>query len=136
MISPLRNNGDPGVFDVDGSRSDIGAYGGLNAAAFDNDGDGYFDITDCDDSLSSVYPTAPEVPYDGIDQDCLNGDLVDVDGDGFDAEIIGGTDCDDSLSSIYPGAVDNWYDGIDSNCDYQSDFDADQDGHDWNLWRK
>ncbi|MEC8277767.1 MAG: putative metal-binding motif-containing protein, partial [Myxococcota bacterium] len=134
LISPLRNTGDPGIFDVDGSRSDIGVYGGLNAAAFDNDGDGYFDITDCDDTLSSVYPSAPEVPYDGIDQDCLNGDLVDVDGDGYDADLIGGTDCDDSQSNIYPGALDNWYDGIDSNCDYQSDYDADQDGHDWNIY--
>ena len=42
---------------------------------------------DCDDSDSSVFPGAPEVENDGIDQDCDGFDLVisiDNDGDGFD----------------------------------------------------
>ena len=134
LISPLRDQGDPTLLDVDGTRSDIGAYGGLEAAAFDIDGDGFYDITDCDDSLISVYPYAPEVPYDGIDQDCLDGDLVDVDGDGFESDITGGLDCDDSQMSIYPGASDTWYDGVDANCDGLSDFDSDGDGFDWNLY--
>ena len=122
--------GDPGVFDVMGV-AQISAYGGLNAAAYDNDGDG-FDITDCDDPLNTVYQNAPEVPYDGIDQDCLGGDLVDVTVTDS-ADIIGGDDCDDAQATIYPG-LDTWYDGIDANCDLQSDYDADQDGHDWNIY--
>ena len=33
-------------------------------------------------------------PYDGIDNDCIDGDLTDVDGDGYEGGPSG-TDCDD-----------------------------------------
>lgn len=53
----------------------------------DNDGvpAGYPDDPgrDCDDDDPEVNPTLLEVPYDGKDNDCRDGDLVDVDGDGF-----------------------------------------------------
>jgi hypothetical protein len=47
--------------------------------------------TDCIDDDASRYPGAPEVPADGIDQDCDNVDhcWVDWDGDGFGNDIDG-----------------------------------------------
>jgi len=69
--SPLVDAGDPGLLDLDGSVSDIGAYGGPNAGGWDLDGDGYFEWWmpgiydfgvypgqgwDCDDSDAGTYP--------------------------------------------------------------------------------
>jgi len=94
---------------------------------------GYVDEqTDCDDSLDSVYPGAIEVAYDGIDQDCDGADLCDVDGDGFDSELMtcGGDDCDDDDATVNTSAVEVFYDGVDADCDGWSDYDQDFDGHD------
>jgi hypothetical protein len=102
---------------------------------FDGDGDGFLptDIcphgTDCDDADGDIHPDADEVPYDGIDNDCLDGDLLDVDGDGFDGGE-GGPDCDDTDAAIHPGAKEIPHDGIDQNCDEADSLDADGDGHD------
>ena len=67
--SLLIDAGDPAILDPDGSRSDIGAYGGSSAATWDLDQDGYplwwlpgpYDPAtspgmDCDDGDGSVYP--------------------------------------------------------------------------------
>ena len=85
--------------------------------------------TDCDDSLTSVYPGAQEIIADGVDQDCDGGDIcyVDADGDGFrdasGATLVssdldcndvgeddggGSTDCDDSASNVYP-VLPKWW---------------------------
>lgn len=44
----------------------------------DADGDGFtrFAGGDCDDGDATVHPYAPEVPGDGVDQDCFEGDLT------------------------------------------------------------
>lgn len=43
LTSPLVNAGDPETFDVDGSRADMGIYGGPDGDAWDADGDGFPD---------------------------------------------------------------------------------------------
>ena len=102
---------------------------------FDADGDGYLDAEsceggeDCDDSDSGVHLGATELPYDGIDQDCDGEDLLDVDGDGYDAVEAGGTDCDDSDATVFPGAAEIAKDGIDQDCDGLDLLDADGDGY-------
>ncbi len=83
---------------------------------------------DCNDQRSDVYPGAPEVPYDGIDQDCSGEDLVDVDGDGQAATEAGGEDCNDAAATVYLGAAETPYDGVDQDCDGSDTVDVDGDG--------
>jgi hypothetical protein len=117
----------------------------------DNDGDGWFTPSDCDDSNSNINPFGTEV-CDGLDNNC-DGQVdpsflfyPDNDGDGFgdDANadsscdpIPGYTqisgDCDDNDASVNPGA-DDVCDLIDNNCNGIVDEnvvqygDLDQDG--------
>jgi hypothetical protein len=96
----------------------VGTIGGtITIGVADVDEDGYDANEDCDDEDATVYPGATEVPYDGIDQDCSGEDLTDVDGDGYDAEVVGGNDCDDDDPDINPEAIDIAGDGIDQDCD-------------------
>jgi len=89
------------------------------------------DATDCDDTDGSVYPGATEIPYDGIDQDCVGGDLADLDGDGYAGD--GGTDCNDNDGDVNPAATEV-ADGVDEDCDGLVDegtdwYDDDGDGY-------
>ena len=77
---------------------------------------------DCDDSDPDTYPGAPEVWYDGVDQDCYGGDDYDQDSDGHAWDGApkpdgGGDDCDDTDDAINPDAEEICNNGIDDNCD-------------------
>ena len=144
--------GYPAYLDPDGSASDIGAYGGTGASAWDADGDGYYEGADCDDDDATVYPGATEY-CDGEDDDC-NGTVddaavdeatwyADADGDGYgDASVTdtacdepagyvaNADDCDDTSADIAPGATEIAYNGIDEDCDGADLIDVDGDGYD------
>ena len=118
----------------------------------DNDGDSYTSCacggTDCNDGDPTIYPGAPEICGDGIDQNCDQGcaggsDLAcndcsvpDADGDSYNRPQCGGTDCNDGDPTIYPGAPEICGDGIDQDCDGKDTScacpvpDADNDGFD------
>jgi len=113
--------------------TDSGGTGPVVDNRPDRDGDGVPDEDDCDPDDPWTYPGANDIPYDGIDNDCLgDGDLTDVDGDGVDGVgVEWGTDCNDNNPTIYPGADEVCYNGIDENCDGVEDTnDCDGDGYD------
>ncbi len=83
---------------------------------------------DCDDGDTNVNPGASELPYDGLDNDCADGDLVDADSDGHDALEAGGDDCNDAEPAVNPSAAEVPYDGVDNDCDGEDDDDLDGDG--------
>lgn len=109
----------------------------------DEDGDG-FDGTgdicdedapdyDCDDQDENIYPGAPEVCGDGIDQDCDGEDLVadDLDEDGYyggECEGYLGGDCNDNNPLINPAAMEIC-DNVDQDCDGVSG--EDEEGCGW-----
>jgi hypothetical protein len=68
--SPHIDAGDPTILDADGSRSDIGPFGGIYGMEWDMDWDGVsLGGGDCDDDDSSIYPGAQE-SCNGVDEDC------------------------------------------------------------------
>ncbi|MCK6525184.1 hypothetical protein L6R49_27580 [Myxococcota bacterium] len=101
-------------------------------ACDDGDDDGVCDEADCDPADPYSFPGAPDIPYDGKDNDCAgDGDLVDFDGDGFTATQVGGDDCNDGNPTVYPGALETCYDGVDQDCSGTPDTnDCDGDGYD------
>jgi alpha-tubulin suppressor-like RCC1 family protein len=107
----------------------------------DWDGDGYDQLSDCDDNRDFISPGKEEV-CDRMDNDCdgladdedgsLAGDTLypDADGDGYSPETVstltGCTvegygpftgDCDDGDFNVHPYAAERVLDGIDQDCD-------------------
>lgn len=91
--SPLIDAGDPTVLDPDGTRSDMGPWGGPDSPMVDGDGDGAWTVQDCDDDEATVFPGAEDVPADGVDQDCDGVDSGEPDPD--DVERPDTTDDED-----------------------------------------
>jgi predicted outer membrane repeat protein len=147
--SPLVNTGDPARNDLDGTRSDIGAFGGPDAPAstvLDGDNDGTVDAYDCAPSDPAVHPGATET-CNGLDDDC-DGTAdsptpagaatwyADRDRDGFGDDTttqvacnaprgyvnVGG-DCDDRENAVNPDA-EEICDDLDNDCDGEIDADA------------
>lgn len=96
---------DPSVVDEDPPED-------TEPAPVDSDGDGYFSVEsggdDCDDANPAAFPGAPEVWYDGVDQQCDGVvDDGDQDGDGQDWSDVGGLDCDDADPlAVFPELVE------------------------------
>ncbi len=116
---------------ADGFDNDCDGLIDNDTDTFDDDGDGFSEAAgDCNDANININPNAADVPYNGVDEDCTGGDLTDVDGDGYDAELVGGDDCDDNDSAINPGATDSPYNGVDEDCLDGDLTDVDGDGYD------
>jgi len=107
--SALRDRGDPALWDPNGTRSDIGAYGGPEALVSDADADGWPIGEDCDDDDPARNPGAREV-WDGVDNDCDDEVDPDTDEDGIldPSEDAWGSDPedDDSDDDGIPDAVE------------------------------
>lgn len=125
---PFDLDGVPRPQDGDGDgvpRADIGPF---EWGRLDHDHDGWFVEDDCNDDDAAINPAARDLPYNGVDEDCDGHDLIDADGDGFDADHQGGDDCDDTEATINPGAWDVPEDGVDQDCDGVDPRDDDDDG--------
>lgn len=124
-----------GIQSIKRDLTDLDLIHGPITLCSDLDGDGFTPDQDCNDSNPRVYPGAPELCGNGLDDNC-NGfadescpQCSDVDGDGFFAQIgCGIVDCNDVNPAINPGAAESCGDGLDNDCDGRVDeedaFDA------------
>ena len=105
----------------------------------DNDNDGFFASSDCDDNNPFIYPGATEIANDGIDQDCNGEDYTTDAGGGSSTSGSGsGGPNNSGYESICYNGFDDDGDGLidcddsdcffDYNC-YYSSYDYDGDGY-------
>ncbi|MBU0550692.1 putative metal-binding motif-containing protein, partial [Myxococcota bacterium] len=133
-------NINPGAWDIAGDGVDQDCSGrdtALVQNCMDRDGDAYGEgagclQVDCDDANPRIHRDRREVCGNGIDDDCLGGDMTcihqgtgectDVDGDGFGVGgcPLGGPDCDDNDADVNPSAREVC-NGRDDNCNTITD---------------
>lgn len=98
----------------------------------DDDNDGTVDQLDCAPFDSTIFPGALEIPCDGIDQNCANGDFFDPADPRCDpcygiGDLDGDGDCSDSDNCIdvpNPDQADFDLDGTGDACDPDDDNDG------------
>ncbi len=95
--------------------------------AVDNDGDGFHVPADCHDGNSSIYPGAPEILCNGVDENCNGLSDDDINNDGDPVSFCSG-DCDDNNSNRYPGNAEVLCNNFDENCNGNGDDDKNTDG--------
>lgn len=92
----------------------------------DNDGDGWFSRSDCNDSNPAINPGVLELPGDGLDNDCdpsTRDDDLDQDG------VLPPVDCEPN-NPFVPASFEVPYDGLDNDCNpITADDDLDGDGY-------
>ncbi|MEL6989157.1 MAG: MopE-related protein, partial [Bacteroidota bacterium] len=94
---------------------------------FDEDGDGFSILEDCDDSNANVNANAMEIPDNYVDENCDGMlDFTDEDGDGVPLNF----DCNDQDSTINMYALEIPNNDVDENCDgIALIIDNDMDGY-------
>jgi hypothetical protein len=85
----------------------------------DDDNDGFSSAVDCNDGARNIFPGAPEVFDNGVDENCDGRDNpnLDRDADGFPTPA----DCDDANAAVRPNALEIRGNPFDENCDRRAD---------------
>jgi hypothetical protein len=85
----------------------------------DTDLDGFSSAVDCNDDVAGIFPGAPEVFDNGVDENCDGRDNpnLDRDADGFSQPA----DCNDANAAIRPNALEIRGNPFDENCDRRAD---------------